>query len=768
MRRAGWLILAAISILVVAVGYTYYGRVNRFRENPNAAPEHLEENEAAKGREWHYRKTDNGRPIAEVSAKSYTMVKEPSHFELEGVELHIFHKDGKTFDQIKTTKAQYDTADGIMYSDGDVEIIMGMEEDVEPTGRLMKINSSGVRLDSRTGKATTDRPATFAFDRGDGKCIGAEYDPQIRELKLLRAVELSWKGKDGKATPMHVEAGDATYYERDSKVFLGQFSKLKREALTMDAGPAVVTLDQGIIQLVETEKAKGVQDNPGRKVEFAGDQLVMHFNEKGVVQQLTATGNAKVNSATAAANTTVTSNRLDLDFEAGDKESVLKTALATGAARVDARPVPRPNVQQAETRILRSESLFLTMRAGGQEIDNVETRAPGELEFLPNRQEQPKRALKGDRIWIAYGENNAIQSFKSVNVSTRTDNPPKGKPPKPAPPVLTWSQSLTAQFDAKGSQLTQMEQVGDFRYEEGVRKARAQKAVLEQASNVMTLDGAARVWDDTGSTTADRIQMNQKTSDVVAEGNVSSMRMPDRKGSSSAMLDKDQPMQGKANKMTTADSNLQIHYEGNAVVWQGPNRIQADRIDIDRDNEALKAAGHVISTFVDRQKPPKESKNDTKKDADKKEASAKPATPAAPVFTVVRAPELTYTDEDRMAYYKGGVILNKPGMNVKSRELKAFLNESDADNSVDKAFADGAVEIVQTTPKRTRTGTGEHAEYYVKEEKVILEGGQPLMVDSLKGNTRGKQLTYFANSDKLLVNGVESQRATSTILRNKK
>ena len=63
------------------------------------------------------------------------------------------------------------------------------------------------------------------------------------------------------------------------------------------------------------------------------------------------------------------------------------------------------------------------MRADGQEIDNVVTDGPGTVDFLPNRAGQPKRWMKGDRIWIAYGAENRIQSFRAVNAFTRTDKP---------------------------------------------------------------------------------------------------------------------------------------------------------------------------------------------------------------------------------------------------------------------------------------------------------------------------------------------------------
>ena len=134
-------------------------------------------------------------------------------------------------------------------------------------------------------------------------------------------------------------------------------------------------------------------------------------------------------------------------------------------------------------------------------------------------------------------------------------------------------------------------------------------------------------------------------------------------------------------------------------------------------------------------------------------------------FTIVKSTGLVYTEADRLAYYTGGVLLTQPSLRVKSSELRAFLAESGAESSLDKAFADGAVEIVQTASGRTRTGVSEHAEYYVPNEKIILRGGSPLLTDSLKGNTRGRELTYFTGDDRLLVNGKPERPATSRLHR---
>src|SRR5206468_1407934 len=101
----------------------------------------------------------------------------------------------------------------------------------------------------------------------------------------------------------------------------------------------------------------------------------------------------------------------------------------------------------------------------------------------------------------------------------------------------------------------------------------------------------------------------------------------------------------------------------------------------------------------------------------------------------------------------------------KSLELRSYLSESGSDNSLEKAYAEGKVEIQQSSPGRSRTGISEHAEYFVNEEKVILRGGAPQLIDSLKGNTRGSELTYFTGDDRLLVNGAPERPAKSRLRR---
>ncbi len=153
------------------------------------------------------------------------------------------------------------------------------------------------------------------------------------------------------------------------------------------------------------------------------------------------------------------------------------------------------------------------------------------------------------------------------------------------------------------------------------------------------------------------------------------------------------------------------------------------------------------------------------KEKDKKDGAVKPSGP--PIFTIVKAAGLIYTDTDRLAYYTGGAILTRPNLRVKSLELRSYLSEAGSDNSLERSYADGKVEIQQTSPTRTRTGTSEHAEYYTADDKIVLRGGAPGLVDSLKGNTHGAELTYYAGDDRLFVNGVPEQPAQSRIRKKK-
>jgi len=739
-------LLLAMVAIIGAVGLTYRAQKKILQDQNPPKPQSLPPELNFSAEHYHLRKSGNNGTLFEINAQDFKQVRDSSRVDLTGVELKLYKKTGDAYDLIRSAAAAFFAGENRLYSDGEVEITLAVPAEGEPPSNLVSIRTSGVNLDTNTGKAETDRASTFAFRHGTGKSTGASYDPTTHELQMKNDVEVLWKSAGAHAPPMKIEGSSLTYHEATSEIWLKPWGRLTRDHTVVEGYDSVIHLQDGAIRKIETNRAAGSDEYPNRKLQYAADGLWVDFNDDGIVQKINGQGNARLVSTSEGSETAISAFRVDMDFDQHEGQSTLARVNTSGDSMVTAKPLPAAGRQPAETHVLRSDAVELKMRPGGREIETVSAPGPAKLEFVPNLPAQHHRTLDGKEMVIAYGPQNRIDSLRVKDAKTQTDPTPEERKRNEAA-TLTSSRDMLARFQPNTSQVASIEQSGDFTYNAGERRARASKATLNSEENVMLLDTTARVWDGAGSTSADHIRLDQRTGNFTAEGAVNSSRLPDKSQKNSGMLSGDEPLQAQARKMVSANRDRTVHYEGNVSLWQGANRIQANTVDVDREKQTLVADGAVISNLWEQPKDEQKKKS------------------AAPVLTVVHASHLVYTDRDRLAVYTGGTVLDRPGMQVKARELRSFLAEASADSRLEKAFADGAVEIVQTAAGRTRTGTAEHAEYYPDEQKVILRGGQPQMADSLKGTTGGTELTYFANDDRLQVNGSADQPAKSRIRR---
>lgn len=777
MRRISVFLALAAILLSAAVGYIYRIRVekaNRHRQAPTPQIDTKYDARALAG--WNEYKDDpvTNKPIVRVHADSFQGTRDPSTVELHNLWLKLYTKDGSKYTYVKGEKAFYDEGSGMLTSASPVFIVINVPadkdaEDKADQSKRVRVTTSGVKYDTKSGHVSTDQLASFVFSDGDGQAVGGEYDPNSHELHLKSQIALDWIGKGPLANKIHVETGELVYKESEQKVYLSPWAKMKRETTTVQSQSAVVTLDDGVLQKIDADHGFGTDDREDKHTDFSADQVTTLFDENGNIVNIVATNNARVVTVEPGTRTTMNSDRADMRFAVSTKQvnghdqssSDLHLVLADGHGQVESVPRPQPGVQLADTRILRSEHIELEMKPGGKDVHEIRTSSQAQIEFKPNRPEQPHRVVDASHVRIIYGEGSYVDSFLAWNVRTHTDKAVvKMKPNTKPEPALTWSDELSAKFTPNSNQVAHIEQTGNFRYEEGTRKASAKKAILEQTINRMTLVDNARVLDDTGSAIADTIVMDQESGDMDAKGHVFSTHAPDKNQKpGTSMLDDSKTMQATADAMSTRENNTKVHYDGHAVMWQGANRIAANTIDVDRDTQTLHAVGNVISELVDnKSNPPAPDPNAKTQGAPQQTAS----TP--PIFTVVQAPELNYRDDTRIAIYTGGVKLTREKMNVTSKEMKAFLTPKTDSNkdqsSLDHAFADGDVSVFDVLATGvTRTGTGQHCEYYTQDDKVILNGGGVQMVDSHKGVTKGRQLTYFSGDDHLIVDGLKNQLA---------
>jgi lipopolysaccharide export system protein LptA len=786
MRRFSLPIAFAVILLAALVGYTYKLRHDKARSVPVLpTPEVQKQYRALASAGWYWGKDDPqaNKPIVRVKAKSFEATQDPSTFELHDLGLRLYDKNASSYTYVKSVKALFDERSGVLKSDGPVTIVRGVPadkdaEDQQEAARHVRVETSGVTYETKTGKAVTDQPASFIFPDGGGKAVGAEYDPNAKVLHLKSQVALDWVGKGPVSNKMHVETNDLVYKEVEGKVYMTPGAKLQRQSTTIQAQNVVVTLQEGRLHQINGDHAAGTDTRENRQTSYSAEKMTALFNEDGNLVNIVGEKNAKVASSQPGSRTTLTGDRADLRFTVSTKEvdgeeqnsSDLHLVMADGHAVAQSDPLPQPGVLLADTRYLRSEHIELEMKPGGRDIQEIRTSSQAQLEFKPNRPGLPHRIVDASHLRILYGDSSYVDTFLAWNVATHTDKPAtSGKTASQTPaPALTWSDELTAKFQSNTNQVATVEQTGNFRYQEGLRKASAKKAFLDQVANRMTLIEAARVSDDTGSTIADKIVMNQANGDMDADGRVISTHVPDKNQKpGTSMLDNTKPMQAKADGMSTRENNTKIHYRGHAVIWQNANRTVADTIDIDRDAQTLHAKGNVVSELLDNQS-----------DSPEAPANGPPlkkvsvtADAAPPVFTTIYAPELLYRDDTRVADYTGGVKLTRQRMIITSKELVAYLSpktaENQNDSSLDHAFAIGNVTVFSPIgANRTRTSTAEHGEYWTKEDKVLLNGGAPEIIDSYKGVTKGQQLTYFNTDDRLIVDG-QTQKLAFTQMKKK-
>ena len=747
LRRARWILLVAILALAAFTTRQFLTQRQAMRAARPKTSAALPANTTAAGILFEHEISSGGRTKALVRARNFKQVKDPNVFLLEGLEMEINDEKGENYHLVKSPQAIFDIPQGSMFSESEAEITMNLPRQGQPLRPPLKVRASQMTFDSKTSRVSTEQKTSFEFDGGRGESTGAMYDPNTHELAMHSGAHLEWEGRDGGA-PMRVDASRLIWREVGDEVFLAAPSKLTRGGFTLEAAQdSVVILKDGRIERLEARDAKGSDQQPARRVDYQAGFLIVHFTGKSQVSKVEASEPARIVSTNPTSVTTITGSRVDMDFDTSKPESVLSKALANGKAQVEAR-----DLRQGATRYLRSESVEMTMRAGGEEIQEVVTHAPGEVEFAPAKPQDKRRFLNGERLSFVYGSANALEKVRAVQAVTRTITPPKPDSKDKNPSVgITRSQDLEAHFDPKTGQMIDLEQWQNFQYEEGTRRAVAEKATLDNMREIITLRDKARIWDETGSTAAKEIVLEQATGDMIALGDVNSTRLPEKKQSSSGMLDSGEAVQAKAGRMSVTDNSQKIMYQNSAVLWQSARRIQGNTILIDRTAQTLDARGAVVTQMPER--APKTT------------------------FTVVRSDSMNYSDKTKQAFYQGGAqgltALERPALNVKSKTLRAWLvnvpkKGGGEETQLDKMLCQGSVRLNGSRGGRTQDGASETAEYFPNEERLELSGGAPMVNDSKRGITRGNQITWLAREDRLIVDNRGSGPAVSRIKDNKK
>jgi lipopolysaccharide export system protein LptA len=206
--------------------------------------------------------------------------------------------------------------------------------------------------------------------------------------------------------------------------------------------------------------------------------------------------------------------------------------------------------------------------------------------------------------------------------------------------------------------------------------------------------------------------------------------------------------------------------------------LEAQRIEIWRDDKKLEATGHVVAIFP--QAPgsgPTFAIPSSRPPAAAAAAFPSPAVPEGPTLWQIHAPVLTYWANDVKAHLEGNVTATSEQGSLESKTLDVFFTPAttpspgtgasrpsaqspgsgsgaNAGQQLSQVLAQGNVVVRQGD----RRGTGEQAEYTAASQKFVLSGGQPTLTDAASDTTTGRSLTFFVASDTILIDSQDGVR----------
>jgi lipopolysaccharide export system protein LptA len=735
-RYARWSALLAFALAGITGGLYVQRLWVAHREKQNA-PAPLPQNEEKQFTTLHFKKVEGDRTIFDLEASKSTDLRGQDISLLEDVKIKVFGKNGDRNDVIHTQSCRYAKTDGSIQCDGKVQFELQSAEDLartaaNPAGKpdIIHIDTSGVTFERATGGAQTVQPVKFSFPNGSGDGVGAVYQSEQGQLRLIRDVHIQMQpapdatAKKGTTLPAQVEMSGSSM-EIDK---VGHIVQLFGPATATSSGQQV-TAGQFMLLLDGEFRAQALVAAPGSlnqqpEVKNHGakgdstlraDKLTAHLSPQGWTSRILAEG--KVQGTSPSGN---------LEAESGEMEmwpglNQAKLLTLRGNVRVNGR-----DPKSGMTRSLTSNAVQLTF-AGGKagavnRVQHAETLERGVMEWLDAAAVSSK--LAADKLALDFSARGKPQLLNATGaVQSQREIP--GRPVETA-----GSATGVAQLSAAGdwSQITLR---GNVRLQEAERNAEAQQAVFARAAQTTVLTGQAMVRDAGSETHAPKITFFQSTGEIETEGPV---RSTDFDSKSSTLQMSSVPANLSADHMRANSKTGRAVYTGHARLWQGASVLEADTIELLRPSRILNASGNVRAVFP--QAPPPG-------------ASAG----SAPVWHISSG-LLTYWDAENRAHLEKDVFVQSADQKMRAPQLELFFTRTGADkqgsggtSQISRAVGTGGVVVEQGD----RRGTAERGLYTAAEEKFVLTGGTPTLFDPVEGTTTGRELTFYRADDTIVV-----------------
>jgi lipopolysaccharide export system protein LptA len=290
-------------------------------------------------------------------------------------------------------------------------------------------------------------------------------------------------------------------------------------------------------------------------------------------------------------------------------------------------------------------------------------------------------------------------------------------------------------------------------------------------------------------TTTSNVVIDQQSGEVRATGGVISTYLASPQGDSVGL--------GAGAAHVSADAlsgsitSGHATYAGHARLWQGDSVLDADRIELWRDDKRLLATGHVVAVFPQQGGPLDKSFSQLGgAGVGSRTTSAKPPAASAssdnePALWKVVAPSLGYWSDQGKARLEGGVLASSGDASLESKTMDVYLGPAPPSapgatpakasgppaSGASPGAGLGARELTRllaqggaVVRQGDRRGTAEQAEYTAADGRFVLSGGQPTITDAASNSASGRSLTFFVANDTILL---DSQEGSRTLTRHR-
>jgi lipopolysaccharide export system protein LptA len=729
----------AAGVIALLVAGVYGERaIRRSHANRVAAPV-VPQTVQQQSAEFKFSKVEQDRTLFTVRASQATQYKDQNRTLLQDVFITIYGREGNRNDNIHTRECSYEPKTGAVRCEGEVKVdIQGTDQaSGKMSDKSLEIVTKNLSFDRETGEATTPAPVQFSFPEGAGHAIGIVYNSNDAVVRLQKAVEIDLAASEKTSGLPIVATGSSMEIRRnDRQVTLDGPAKVKQGGRELSAEKIRIELDTEFrAQHAVAEGHPTIRTSEGgAEATTSADQMEAFLSPAGWVQRVMAQGNVAGTRSSPAGSAHFAAAKAEFTME--PQKNLLKGLTARGGVALDSR-------QGNESRSLKTDALVVTFargeRADQQRIAGFETLAPATIETKTGEEATELRAKKFVAQFNAAGKLEKLLGHSGVQVRRQFG--------KGAPQVSTAAE-LAATFGASGEWAT-LDEEGNVQFKQADRQAAAARARIVRETDMISLDGSPVLIDSQSRTTASSVKINQKSGELAAMGGVATTYLT--AGHDSVDLGSG-PAHISADSLSGSTTSGHVFYRGHARLWQGESVVDAEEIEVWRDEKKMQATGHVVAVF---QQEASQFPGPTTKTRSQTEG---------PTLWHITAPTLTYWNDQGKAHLEGGVTASSQQGQLVSRTLDVFIentpNQAVAGKAaaghgqLTRALAKGAVVVRQAD----RRGTGEQADYTAADGKFVLSGGLPTLTDATGDTTNGPSLTFFVASDTILVDSQEGSR----------